>query len=80
VLKKHDGNLAPYDLGLAQTPFLRESRSNEPTHAWIAEALGKPVIDHYWQTEPGWPILSSSRRGKDAIKLGSRAFPSTATT
>ena len=32
--------------------------SDEPTAQWIAESLGKPIIDNYWQTETGWPILT----------------------
>ena len=36
--------------------FLAGEPLDEPTHRWMSEALGKPVIDHYWQTESGWPI------------------------
>ena len=40
------------------------------------EALGKPVIDHYWQTETGWPILTAVPGiEKTAIKFGSPSFP-----
>ena len=46
------------------------------SHAWIAEALKKPVIDHYWQTETGWPILSSVPGVEPTpIKYGSPSFP-----
>ena len=38
--------------------FLAGEPLDEPTARWIAEALGKPVIDNYWQTETGWPILT----------------------
>jgi len=31
---------------------------DEPTAKWISEGLGKPIIDNYWQTESGWPILT----------------------
>jgi propionyl-CoA synthetase len=31
---------------------------DEPTAQWIADGLGKPIIDNYWQTETGWPILT----------------------
>src|SRR3989442_1346176 len=49
---------------------------DEPTHVWIAEALKKPVIDHYWQTESGWPILSAVPGvEKTALKYGSPSFP-----
>ena len=38
--------------------FLAGEPLDEPTARWISEALGGPVIDNYWQTESGWPILS----------------------
>src|SRR6266850_2918591 len=77
VLKKHDpAILRQYDLGSLKHLFLAGEPLDEPTHRWIAEALGKPVIDHYWQTESGWPILSSVPGvEKTPIKLGSPSFP-----
>ncbi len=77
VLKKHDpALLRKYDLGSLRHLFLAGEPLDEPTHAWIAEALQKPVIDHYWQTETGWPILSSVPGvEKTPIKLGSPSFP-----
>jgi len=77
VLKKHDpAILRQYDLGSLKHLFLAGEPLDEPTHAWIAEALGKPVIDHYWQTETGWPILSSVPGvERTPIKLGSPSFP-----
>jgi len=33
---------------------------DEPTYHWASAALGLPVIDHYWQTESGWPMLTNS--------------------
>ena len=57
VLKKHDpAYLKKYDVSSLRHLFLAGEPLDEPTHRWIAEALGKPVIDHYWQTETGWPI------------------------
>jgi propionyl-CoA synthetase len=42
----------------------------------MAEAIGKPVIDHYWQTETGWPILSAVPGvERTEIKYGSPSFP-----
>src|SRR2546430_11545470 len=38
-------------------PYTTLFRSDEPTHEWLITALDKPVIDNYWQTETGWPIL-----------------------
>jgi propionyl-CoA synthetase len=77
VLKKHDPQyLKKYDLSSLKHLFLAGEPLDEPTHAWIAEGLGRPVIDHYWQTETGWPILSAVPGvEKTPIKYGSPSFP-----
>jgi propionyl-CoA synthetase len=77
VLKKHDpAFLRKYDISSLKHLFLAGEPLDEPTHAWIAEALKKPVIDHYWQTETGWPILSSVPGVEQTpIKYGSPSFP-----
>src|SRR5207245_834810 len=63
VLKKHDpAFLRKYDLGSLKHLFLAGEPLDEPTHAWIAQALGKPVIDHSWQTQTGSAILASVPR------------------
>jgi len=77
VLKKQDpAYLSKYDLGSLKHLFLAGEPLDEPTHRWITDALRKPVIDHYWQTETGWPILSSVP-GVEATpsKFGSPSFP-----
>ncbi|HTP71283.1 MAG TPA: propionate--CoA ligase [Burkholderiaceae bacterium] len=59
VLKKHDpAFLKRHDLSSLRALFLAGEPLDEPTAAWIAEGLGKPIIDNYWQTETGWPILT----------------------
>jgi len=77
VLKKHDpAYLKKYDLSSLRHLFLAGEPLDEPTHAWIAEGLGRPVIDHYWQTESGWPLLSAVPGvEKTKIKYGSPSFP-----
>ena len=77
VLKKHDISwLKKYDLSSLKHLFLAGEPLDEPTHAWISEGLGKPVIDHYWQTETGWPVLSAMPGvEKTPIKFGSPSFP-----
>ncbi|MGQ0512657.1 MAG: propionate--CoA ligase, partial [Betaproteobacteria bacterium] len=77
VLKKHDiAWLKKYDLSTLKHLFLAGEPLDEPTHAWISQGLGKPVIDHYWQTETGWPVLSAMHGiEKTAIKYGSPSFP-----
>ena len=59
VLKKHDpAYLSKYDLSSLQALFLAGEPLDQPTAQWIAGALGRPIIDNYWQTESGWPILT----------------------
>ena len=59
VLKKQDpAALKKHDLSSLRALFLAGEPLDEPTAQWIAEALGRPIIDNYWQTETGWPILS----------------------
>ena len=77
VLKKQDpAFLKKYDISSLRHLFLAGEPLDEPTHVWISEALGKPVIDHYWQTETGWPILSAVPGvEKTPVKFGSPSFP-----
>ncbi|MFM2049837.1 MAG: hypothetical protein RL682_328 [Pseudomonadota bacterium] len=59
VLKKQDpALLSKYDLSSLRALFLAGEPLDEPTAQWISKSLGKPIIDNYWQTETGWPILS----------------------
>jgi propionyl-CoA synthetase len=59
VLKKQDpAALTRHDLSSLRALFLAGEPLDEPTAKWIADALGKPIIDNYWQTETGWPILT----------------------
>jgi len=77
VLKKQDpAYLTKYDLSSLKHLFLAGEPLDEPTHRWIQEALKKPVIDHYWQTETGWPILSLAPGVEPAkVKYGTPGFP-----
>ncbi|MBS0443473.1 MAG: propionate--CoA ligase [Proteobacteria bacterium] len=59
VLKKQDpAFLTKYDLSSLKALFLAGEPLDEPTATWIASAINKPIIDNYWQTETGWPILA----------------------
>jgi propionyl-CoA synthetase len=59
VLKKQDpAALKRHDLSSLRALFLAGEPLDETTAQWIAESLGRPIIDNYWQTETGWPILS----------------------
>ncbi len=77
VLKKQDpAYLTKYDLSSLRHLFLAGEPLDEPTHQWISDALQKPVIDHYWQTETGWPILSAVHGvEKTPLKMGTPSFP-----
>ena len=58
VLKKQDPAwLKKHDLSALKWLFLAGEPLDEPTARWINDALGVPVIDNYWQTETGWPVL-----------------------
>jgi propionyl-CoA synthetase len=58
VLMKQDPKyLHEHDLSSLRALFLAGEPLDEPTASWISAALGRPIIDNYWQTESGWPIL-----------------------
>jgi propionyl-CoA synthetase len=48
--------MAGYDLSRLRTLFLAGERCDPDTLHWAEESLGRPVIDHWWQTETGWPM------------------------
>ena len=59
VLKKHDASwLKKYDVSTLKALWLAGEPLDEPTAQWISDALSVPIIDNYWQTETGWPILT----------------------
>jgi len=59
VLKKQDPTLLKqHDLSSLRALFLAGEPLDAPTAEWITSGIGKPVIDNYWQTESGWPILT----------------------
>lgn len=59
VLKKQDpAYLSQYDLSSLKALYLAGEPLDQPTAQWISSALKVPIIDNYWQTESGWPILT----------------------
>ncbi|MEM7412557.1 MAG: propionyl-CoA synthetase [Myxococcota bacterium] len=48
-----------YDLGSLRTLFLAGERADPDTVGWCERALDVPVIDHWWQTETGWPVAAN---------------------
>ncbi len=59
VLKRQDpAYLHKYDTSTLQRLYLAGEPLDEPTWEWIGNALNVPILDNYWQTETGWPVLS----------------------
>ena len=50
-----------HDLSKLEALYLAGERCDPPTAIWSAEKLGVPVVDHWWQTETGWPITAGFR-------------------
>jgi propionyl-CoA synthetase len=48
-----------YDVSSLRYLFLAGERLDPETYRWATELLGIPVIDHWWQTETGWPIVAN---------------------
>lgn len=48
-----------YDTSSLRTVFMAGERLDPPTYYWALDKIGVPIIDHWWQTETGWPICSN---------------------
>lgn len=62
AIKKEDSNgdgLKKYDLSCLRTQFLAGERCDVATLTWYKKQLDIPVIDHWWQTESGWPMIAN---------------------
>jgi propionyl-CoA synthetase len=77
VLKKYDSSfIRNHDLSKLQYLFLAGEPLDEPTAHWIYDALRKPIIDNYWQTETGWPAITLlPGLEMKPVKFGSPGFP-----
>jgi propionyl-CoA synthetase len=77
VLKKQDtAFMKAHDVSTLRYLFLAGEPLDEPTARWAADALGVAIVDNYWQTESGWPILSAQLGIEDTPrKFGSPSFP-----
>jgi propionyl-CoA synthetase len=78
VLKKQDAKfMRQHKLPTLKNLFLAGEPLDEPTARWVSDALGGvSIIDNYWQTESGWPILSAQIGIENtARKFGSPSFP-----
>ena len=77
VLKKQDVSyMRRHDLSSLSWLFLAGEPLDEPTARWASESLGVAIVDNYWQTESGWPILSAQPGVQETPrKFGSPSFP-----
>jgi propionyl-CoA synthetase len=79
AIKQQDpaGKLASgHDLSSLEALYLAGERCDPPTALWAHELLGRPVVDHWWQTETGWPITAGFRQfGLFPFKPGSGGRP-----
>ena len=79
AIKKEDPNgewARKYDLSDFQYLFLAGERLDPDTYHWAHDLLQKPVIDHWWQTESGWPITANCMGIEEfPIKPGSSTKP-----
>jgi propionyl-CoA synthetase len=79
AIKKEDpqgAHIGRHDLARFRTLFLAGERCDPDTLLWARERLGVPVIDHWWQTETGWPIAANCvGLGMLPVKPGSPTKP-----
>ena len=79
AIKKEDPDgtfLKKFDMSCLKYQFLAGERCDVATLTWTQEKLKVPVIDHWWQTESGWPMLANMVGvGLQEVKPGSASFP-----
>ena len=78
ILRKHDPKyMQQHDLSSLRTLFLAGEPLDAPSYHWIQDNLKDvTVLDPYWQTESGWPILSNCAGVElEPVKPGSPTFP-----
>ncbi len=77
VLKKQDpGCIKRHDVSSLRALYLAGEPLDETTSEWIRDALGVTIIDNYWQTETGWPLLTLTPGvGPVKVRAGSPGFP-----
>jgi propionyl-CoA synthetase len=79
AIKKSDPDgemIKDYDLSALKTIFMAGERLDPPTYEWTVEKTGKPVNDHWWQTETGWAIAGNMLGLEPmTVKPGSATVP-----
>jgi acyl-coenzyme A synthetase/AMP-(fatty) acid ligase len=79
AIRKEDPDgafIKQYDMSCLKYQFLAGERCDVATLNWLQEQLNIPVIDHWWQTESGWPMLANMAGIEiQPVKPGSVGFP-----
>ena len=77
VLKKQPEEcFRRHDLSSLRNFFVAGEPLDEPSSTWLRAMLGVPIIDNYWQTESGWPMLTLlPGTGPVEVRAGSPGFP-----
>lgn len=79
AIRKEDPTAAylqKYDLDCLKQIFVAGERCDPPTLQWLQEITGVPIIDHWWQTESGWPMIANMTGIETLpIKAGSATKP-----
>ncbi|MBK5936882.1 MAG: propionyl-CoA synthetase [Halorhodospira halophila] len=79
AIKKEDPearHLQRYDISCLENVFVAGERLDPPTYEWLSQTLQRPVIDHWWQTETGWPIVANPMGIQPMpVKSGSATVP-----
>ncbi len=77
VLKQQEVHwMHNHDLSALRAIYLAGEPLDQPTARWLHQQVDKPIIDNYWQTESGWPILSTQPGiERTPTKYGSPSFP-----
>ncbi|MEZ4387007.1 MAG: propionyl-CoA synthetase [Candidatus Krumholzibacteriia bacterium] len=79
AIKKEDPDAhlrRQYDISSLRTLYLAGERLDPPTYEWLGQVLDIPIVDHWWQTETGWPIVANPMGLEPhKVKTGSATFP-----
>jgi propionyl-CoA synthetase len=79
AIKKEDPDAhfrRKYDINNLRTLYLAGERLDPPTYEWLSQVLDVPIVDHWWQTETGWPIVANPMGLEPhRVKTGSASFP-----
>ncbi len=79
AIKKEDPDAhlrRQYDISTLRTLYLAGERLDPPTYEWLSQVLDVPIVDHWWQTESGWPMVANPMGLEPhKVKTGSATFP-----